>query len=123
MMTGSLKKKDLKKKKFNFKKRGGSLIRACSLIRSNTVLNNISKIQGGHSVIVASSFGQTRPSVLKPDNSHFSDGPLIILSLQLLLMSIKNNVLIICNLYLLYNNVWHNINYNVTLITNFDSGV
>ena len=44
MMTGSLKKKDLKKKKiskifffFNFKKRGGSLIRACSLIRSNTV--------------------------------------------------------------------------------------
>ena len=45
MMTGSLKKKDLKKKKikrffffFNFKKGGGgSLIRACSLIRSNTV--------------------------------------------------------------------------------------
>ena len=42
MMTGSLKKKDLKKKKFKdffflFKKKGGSLIRACSLIRSNTV--------------------------------------------------------------------------------------
>ena len=39
MMTGSLKKR-LKKKKNIFKlkkKRGGSLIRACSLIRSNTV--------------------------------------------------------------------------------------
>ena len=36
------------------------------------LLNHISKIQSGHSVIVASSFGQTRP-VLKPDNSHFSD--------------------------------------------------
>ena len=41
MMTGSLKKK-IKKKKikrffFYFKKGGGPLIRACSLIRSNTV--------------------------------------------------------------------------------------
>ena len=51
------------------------------------MLNHISKIQSGHSVIVASSFGQTRP-VRKPDNSHFSDGPLIMLSPQLLLMSI-----------------------------------
>ena len=47
--------------------------------------HNISKIQSGHSVILASSFGQTRPSVLKPDDSHLSDGPLIIMSLQLLL--------------------------------------
>ena len=54
------------------------------------MLNHISKIQSGHSVILASSFGQTRPSVAKPDNSNFSDGPLIILSLQLLLISIKN---------------------------------
>ena len=54
------------------------------------MLNHISKIQSRHSVILASSFGQTRPSVPKPDNSHFSDGPLIILSLQLLLISIKN---------------------------------
>ena len=54
------------------------------------MLNHISKIQSGHSVILASSFGQTRPSVPKPDNSNFSDGPLIILSLQLLLISIKN---------------------------------
>ena len=38
MMTGSLKKKNLKDFFFNFKKRGGSLIRACSLIRSNTVV-------------------------------------------------------------------------------------
>ena len=38
MMTGSLKKKKLKDFFFfNFKKRGGPLIRACSLIRSNTV--------------------------------------------------------------------------------------
>ena len=51
--------------------------------------HNISKIQSGHSVILASSFGQTLPSVLKPENSHLSDGPLIILSLQLRLMSIK----------------------------------
>ena len=36
--------------------------------------------------MLASTFGQTRSSVLKPDNSHLSDGPLIILSLQLLLM-------------------------------------
>ena len=36
MMTGSLKKKK-KLKKIKLKKRGGSLIRACSLIRSNTV--------------------------------------------------------------------------------------
>ena len=52
MMTGSLKKKDLKKKKknvkdfffFNLKKRGGgSLIRACSLIRSNTVYTIIAQ--------------------------------------------------------------------------------
>ena len=34
MMTGSLKKKKIKKKK---KKGGCSVIRACSLIRSNTV--------------------------------------------------------------------------------------
>ena len=55
------------------------------------MLNHIyTKIQSGRSVIVASSFDQTRPSVLKPDNSHFSDGPLIMLSLQLLLMSITN---------------------------------
>ena len=54
------------------------------------MLNHISKIQSGHSVIVASSFGQTRPYVRKPENSHFSDGPLIMLSPQLLLMSIKN---------------------------------
>ena len=40
------------------------------------MLNHISKIQSGHSVILASSFGQTRPSVPKPENSHFSDGPL-----------------------------------------------
>ena len=39
------------------------------------------KNQSGHSVIFASSFGQTKPSVLKLDNSHLSDGPLIILSL------------------------------------------
>ena len=42
MMTGSL-KKDLKKIKlkdffFLIKKRGGSLIKACSLIRSNTLM-------------------------------------------------------------------------------------
>ena len=40
MMTGSLKKRFKKIKRFFFfffKKRGGSLIRACSLIRSNTV--------------------------------------------------------------------------------------
>ena len=41
MMTGSLKKKKKKLIKrfffFNFKKRGGPLNRACSLIRSNTV--------------------------------------------------------------------------------------
>ena len=54
------------------------------------MLNHISKIQSGHSVIVASSFGQTRHYVRKPDNSHFSEGPLIMLSPQLLLMSIKN---------------------------------
>ena len=53
------------------------------------MVNHISKIQSGHSVILASSFGQTLPSVLKPENSHLSDVPLIILSLQLLLMSIK----------------------------------
>ena len=46
MMTGSLKKKIYKKKKlkrfFFFKlKKGGSLIRACSLIRSNTVGQNM----------------------------------------------------------------------------------
>ena len=49
----------------------------------------IKKIQSGHSVMLVSTFGQTRSSVLKPDNSHLSDGPLIILSLQLLLMGIK----------------------------------
>ena len=46
MMTGSLKKKKIKKKKikrfffFLLKKKGGGgpLIRACSLIRSNTVI-------------------------------------------------------------------------------------
>ena len=54
------------------------------------MLNHISKIQSGHSVIVASSFSQTRPYVRKPENSHFYDGPLIMLSPQLLLMSIKN---------------------------------
>ena len=49
MMTGYLKKKDLKKKKnqrffFLFKKKGGgSLIRACSLIRSNTVIGFVLK--------------------------------------------------------------------------------
>ena len=53
------------------------------------MVNHISKIQSGHSVMLASSFGQTLPSVLKPENSHLSDVPLIILSLQLLLMSIK----------------------------------
>ena len=38
MMRGSLKKKKFKIFFFNFKKRGGCpLIRACSLIRSNTV--------------------------------------------------------------------------------------
>ena len=42
MMRGSLQKEKLKKELkifffFNFKKRGGSLIRARSLIRSNTV--------------------------------------------------------------------------------------
>ena len=68
--------------------------------------NIISKIQSGHSVILASSFGQTLPSVLKPENSHLSDVPLIILNLQLLLMSIK-----ICSynpqsLFVVYN-VWH----------------
>ena len=60
------------------------------------MVNHISKNQSGHSVILASSFGQTLPSVLKPENSHLSDVPLIILSLQLLLMSIK-----ICS----YNNI------------------
>ena len=53
------------------------------------MVNHISKIQSGHSVILASSFGQTLHSVLKPENSHLSDVPLIILSLQLLLMSSK----------------------------------
>ena len=53
------------------------------------MVNHVSKIQSGHSVILSSSFGQTRPSILRPNNSHLSDGPLIILSLQLLLMSIK----------------------------------
>ena len=33
------------------------------------MVNHISKIQSGHSVILASSFGQTLPSVLKPENS------------------------------------------------------
>ena len=51
---------------------------------------DISKIQSGHSVSLASSFGQTLPSVLKPENSHLSDGPLIIRSLQLLFFGIKN---------------------------------
>ena len=51
---------------------------------------SISKIQSGHSVILASSFGQTLPSVLKPENSHLSDGPLVIWSLQLLLLGIKH---------------------------------
>ena len=46
MMRGSLQKKKLKKKKkknffFYFKKGGCPLIRACSLIRSNTVLQLI----------------------------------------------------------------------------------
>ena len=54
------------------------------------MLNHVSKIQSGHSVIVDSSFGQTRPYVRKPDNYHFSDGPLIMLSPQLFLISIKN---------------------------------
>ena len=55
------------------------------------MLNHIiKKIQSGHSVMLVSTFGQTRSSVLKPDNSHMSDGPLIIMSLQLLLMGIKN---------------------------------
>ena len=53
------------------------------------MVNHTSKNQSGHSVILASSFGQTLPSVLKAENSHLSDGPLIILSLHLLLMSIK----------------------------------
>ena len=39
------------------------------------MVNHISKIQSGHSVILASSFGQTLPSVLKPENSHLSDIP------------------------------------------------
>ena len=43
MMTGSLKKKKIKKKKL---KGGGPLIRACSLIRSNTVLvRNMIKVR------------------------------------------------------------------------------
>ena len=54
------------------------------------MVNQISKIQSGHSVILASSFGQTLPSVLKPENSHLSDGPLVIWSLQLLVLGIKN---------------------------------
>ena len=54
------------------------------------MVNHISKIQSGHSVILASSFGQTLPSVLKPENSHLSDGPLVIWSLQLLVLGIKN---------------------------------
>ena len=38
MMTGSLKIKKINKKRKNKKKKGGcSVIRACSLIRSNTV--------------------------------------------------------------------------------------
>ena len=40
--------------------------------------------------MLASSFGQTLPSVLKPENSHLSDGPLVIWSLQLLVLGIKN---------------------------------
>ena len=52
---------------------------------------NHTKIQSGHSVILASSFDQTRHSVPKPENSHFSDGPLIILSLQLLLIRVGVN--------------------------------
>ena len=54
------------------------------------MVNQISKIQSGHSVILASSFGQTLPSVLKPENYHLSDGPLVIWSLQLLVLGIKN---------------------------------
>ena len=54
------------------------------------MVNHISKIQSGHSVILASSFGQTLPSVLKPENYNLSDGPLKIWSLQLLLLGIKN---------------------------------
>ena len=54
------------------------------------MVNHISKIQSGHSVILASSFGQTLRSVLKPENSHLSDGPLVIWSLQLLVLGIKN---------------------------------
>ena len=63
MMTGSLKKTDLKKNKnlkdfffFNFKKRGGLLIRACSLIRSNTVCHFAHKIM--HSVPQSWTCGQ-----------------------------------------------------------------
>ena len=56
--------------------------------------------------MLASTFGQPRYYVLKPDNSHLSDGPLIILSLQSLLMGIKNmflwSAIIIC-----YNNTWY----------------
>ena len=54
------------------------------------MVNHISKIQSGHSVILASSFGQTLPSVLKAENSHLSDGPLVIWSIQLLVLGIKN---------------------------------
>ena len=75
------------------------------------MLNLISTIQSGHSVIVASSFGQTRP-VPKPDNSHLSDGPLIILSLQSLLMSIKmcsynlQSLFVVYNIFLAYSRNW-----------------
>ena len=68
------------------------------------MLNHIAKIRSGHSVILTSSFGETIPSAPKPDNSHFSDGPLIILSLQLLLIGIKNMFLkfaiFICCIYM-----------------------
>ena len=50
MMTGSLKKKKKKKiKRFFFffsKKGGGPLIRACSLIRSNTVHDKLATNMG-----------------------------------------------------------------------------
>ena len=74
------------------------------------MVNHISKIQSGHSLILASSFGQTLPSVLKPENSHFVRWSIDNPESTITFNEHTNKFLIayiISNLYLLYNNVWH----------------
>ena len=66
----------------------------------------ISTIQSGHSVMLASTFGQTRSSVQKPDNSHLSDGPLILLSLLLLLMGNTTCYNDLQSLFVVQKNPW-----------------